>query len=211
VSVSWNELGWFALATLAMALTPGPNMLYCVSRTLSQGRAAGMVSLAGVQLGFVVHLVAAAFGLTALLMAVPFAFGAIKAVGAAYLLWLAWQAVKPGGSGPFQARALPAHSTATLLRMGFLTNALNPKVALFTLSFFPQFIHPERGSVLLQTLQLGAVQMAASFTVNALMILGAASITGLLSRSQAWMRAQRYVMGSVLAFLALRVALIERK
>ncbi len=173
--VPLNDLGWFALATLAMAL------------------------------------LAAAFGLTALLLAVPLAFGVIKAIGAAYLLWLAWQALKPGGSGPFQTRSLPAHSTGTLLRMGFLTNLLNPKVALFTLSFFPQFLHPENGSVLLQALQLGAVQITASAAVNTMMIFGAASITGLLSRSQAWMRAQRYVMGSVLAFLALRVALIERK
>src|SRR5688500_14067481 len=86
--VPLNDLGWFALATLAMALTPGPNMIYCVSRTLSQGRAAGMVSLAGVLLAFIVHLLAAAFGLTALLLAVPLAFGVIKAIGAAYLLWL---------------------------------------------------------------------------------------------------------------------------
>lgn len=209
--VPLHDLGWFALAALAMALTPGPNMIYCVSRTLSQGRAAGMVSLAGVLLAFIVHLLAAAFGLTALLMAVPFAFGAIKAVGAAYLLWLAWQTLKPGGSGPFQTRTLPQHSTGTLFRMGFVTNLLNPKVALFTLSFFPQFLHPENGSVLLQSLQLGAVQIAASASVNTLMIFGAASITGLLSRNAGWMRAQRYVMGSVLALLALRVALIERQ
>lgn len=209
--VPLHDLGWFALATLAMALTPGPNMLYCVSRTLSQGRRAGLVSLAGVLAAFVVHMLAAAFGLTALLLAVPFAFGAIKALGAAYLAWLAWQALKPGGSGPFQTRQLPVHSTATLLRMGFLTNLLNPKVALFTLSFFPQFLHPEHGSVLLQALQLGTVQIAASAAVNTLVIFGAAGITGLLSRSVGWMRAQRYVMGSVLAFLALRVALIERK
>lgn len=209
--VPLHDLAWFALATLAMALTPGPNMIYCVSRTLSQGRRAGLVSLAGVLAAFVVHIVAAAFGLTAVLLAVPFAFGAIKALGAAYLLWLAWQAVRPGGSGPFQPRALPAHSTATLLRMGFLTNLLNPKVALFTLSFFPQFLHPERGSVLLQSLQLGAVQIAASAAVNTLVIFGAAGITALLARSTAWMRAQRYLMGSVLAFLALRVALIERQ
>nr|WP_145551355.1 LysE family translocator [Variovorax boronicumulans] len=209
--VPLHDMGWFALATLAMALTPGPNMLYCVSRTLSQGRRAGLVSLAGVLAAFVVHILAAAFGLTAVLLAVPFAFGAIKALGAAYLAWLAWQALKPGGSGPFQTRQLPAHSTATLLRMGFLTNLLNPKVALFTLSFFPQFLHPEHGSVLLQALQLGTVQIAASAAVNTLVIFGAAGITGLLSRSAGWMRAQRYVMGSVLAFLALRVALIERK
>jgi threonine/homoserine/homoserine lactone efflux protein len=209
--VPLNELGWFTLATLAMALTPGPNMIYCVSRTLCQGRAAGMISLAGVQLGFVAHLLAAAFGLSALLMAVPFAFGAIKAAGAAYLLWLAWQSVRPGGGSPFQVRELPAHSPATLFRMGLLTNLLNPKVAMFTLSFFPQFIHPERGSVLLQALQLGAVQIAASAAVNTAVIFGAAAITAFLAKSRTWMNAQRYVMGTVLAALAVRIALLEKK
>ena len=88
--LSYAELAWFALAALVLVLTPGPNMIYCISRTLSQGRSAGLVSLAGVALGFVVHLLAASFGLTALLLAVPLAFDAIKVAGAAYLLWLAW-------------------------------------------------------------------------------------------------------------------------
>ena len=92
-----QELGWFALASLVLVLTPGPNMIYCISRTLCQGRMAGMTSLAGVLAGFLFHLFAAALGLTALLMAVPLAFDAIKLAGAAYLLWLAWQAVRPGG------------------------------------------------------------------------------------------------------------------
>jgi threonine/homoserine/homoserine lactone efflux protein len=206
-----NELGWFALAALALVLTPGPNMVYCVSRTLVQGRRAGMVSLAGVLLGFVVHLAAAALGLTALLMAVPLAFDAIKLAGAAYLLWLAWAAVRPGGAAPFEARALPVDGSGTLFRMGFLTNLLNPKVAMFYLSFFPQFLHPERGQVLVQSLQLGVLQIGISGGVNLLIILGAARITSFLSQSASWLRAQRYVMGSVLGLLALRIAMEERK
>jgi len=186
------EIAWFALASLLLALTPGPNMIYCVSRTLIQGRRAGLVSLGGVLMAFLVHLFAAALGLTALLLAVPIAFDAIRIAGAAYLLWLAWQPAK-------------------LFRMGFLTNLLNPKVAMFYLSFFPQFIHPERGSVLLQSMQLGAAQIATSAAVNTVMIVGAASITAVLSQSAGWLRAQRYVMGSVLAALAVRVALTERK
>jgi threonine/homoserine/homoserine lactone efflux protein len=205
------ELGWFALACLVLVLTPGPNMVYCISRTLVQGRLAGLLSLAGVLLGFLVHLLAAALGLTALLMAVPLAFDAIKLAGAAYLLWLAWQALKPGGSAPFQARALPPDPPATLLRMGFVTNLLNPKVAMFYLSFFPQFLDPERGSVLLQSLVLGAVQITISGSVNALLILGAAGITALLSRSRGWLLAQRYLMGAVLGGLAVRIALTEKQ
>jgi threonine/homoserine/homoserine lactone efflux protein len=205
-----SQTGWFALACLVLVLTPGPNMIYCISRTLCQGRAAGMLSLAGVLLGFLAHAVAAGLGLTALLMAVPFAFGAIKAAGAAYLLWLAWQAVKPGGAGPFQARELPPDPPAKLFRMGFLTNLLNPKVAVFYLSFLPQFLRPEQGSVLLQSVQLGAVQMAVSGIVNTLLIVGAAAITTFLARSGGWLAAQRYLMGTVLAALAARIALSDR-
>jgi len=206
-----HELLFFSLAALVLVLTPGPNMIYCVSRALCQGRAAGLLSLAGVLLGFVVHLMAASLGLTALLLAVPFAFDAIRLAGAAYLAWLAWQAVKPGGAAPFQPRALPTDPPRRLFAMGFLTNVLNPKVAMFYLSFFPQFLHPEQGSVLLQSLKLGAIQIGISGAVNCALVLGAAGITVFLSRSEGWLRAQRWVMGSVLAALAVRIALPERK
>jgi threonine/homoserine/homoserine lactone efflux protein len=206
-----GELLLFALATVVMVFTPGPNMIYCVSRTLCQGRTAGMVSLAGVQMGLVVHICAAGAGLTALLLAVPLAFDVIKLAGAAYLLWLAWQAVKPGGRSMFEARTLPNDPPATLFRMGLITNLLNPKVAMFYLSIFPQFIQPDRGSIWLQSLQLGVVQIFISASGNTLIIFGAARITQFLARSPGWVLAQRYVMGGVLAGLALRIALTERK
>ncbi|VFR26872.1 Putative threonine efflux protein [plant metagenome] len=206
-----TELAWFALAALVLVLTPGPNMIYCISRALCQGRQAGVISLAGVLLGFLVHLVAASVGLTALLAAVPYAFEAIRLLGAAYLLWLAWQSVKPGGQPLFAARALPLDPPAKLFRMGFLTNVLNPKVALFYLSFFPQFLHPERGSILWQSVSLGAVQITVSGVVNLLLVLGAARISQLLSRHEGWQRAQRYLMGGVLALLALRIATDDRQ
>jgi threonine/homoserine/homoserine lactone efflux protein len=205
------EVGLFALTTLVLVLTPGPNMIYCVSRSLSQGRGAGLLSLAGVLLGFVAHLVAATLGLTALLSAVPYAFDALRIAGALYLLWLAWDALRPGGSTPFVARQLPMDAPGRLFRMGLLTNLLNPKVAIFYLSFFPQFLHPERGSVLVQALQLGAVQLVVSGTINALLVLGAARISGFLVRSRGWLSAQRYLMGTVLGALAVRMALLEQK
>lgn len=200
-----QELAWFALVALALVLTPGPNMIYCISRTLCQGRAAGMVSLGGVALGFVVHLLGASFGLSALLLAAPVAFTAIKVAGALYLLWLAWQAVKPGGLSPFETRSLPPDPPRKLFLMGFMTNLLNPKVAMFYLSFFPQFLHPERGQVLLQSLSLGAVQIAVSLAINTVIIFFAAGLAVFLNRNIAWMRVQRYVMGSVLGLLALRL------
>ena len=131
-------------------------------------------------LGFVVHLMAAALGLTALLIAVPFAFDAIRLAGAAYLLWLAWQAVKPGRHRAFRGpRCCPTIRRPSSSAWAFVTNLLNPKVAMFYLSFFPQFLHPERGSVLLQSLQLGVVQIGVSGAVNALLVLGAARHHGL--------------------------------
>lgn len=207
---SLHELVVFTLAALVLVLTPGPNMVYCVSRTLCQGRRAGLISLAGVVAGFGVHLVMAAFGLTAVLMAVPFAFEFIKWCGAAYLLWMAWQAVRPGGQAPFEPRDLPHDRPAVLWRMGMVTNLLNPKVAVFYLSFFPQFLHPERGDVLLQSFTLGAMQIAVSATVNALLILGAARIARALARRPLWLRAQRWLMGTVLAGLAARLTLEPR-
>jgi threonine/homoserine/homoserine lactone efflux protein len=200
-----QELAWFALAALVLVLTPGPNMIYCISRTLCQGRSAGLISLGGVVLGFVVHLLAASFGLTALLLAVPLAFDTIKLAGAMYLLWLAWQAVKPGGLAPFETRELPHDPPRTLFLMGFMTNLLNPKVALFYLSFFPQFLHPERGELLLQSLSLGSVQIGISTGVNTVLVCFAAGMAGFLNRNRRWMRVQRYVMGSVLGLLALRL------
>lgn len=205
-----QELAWFALAALVLVLTPGPNMIYCISRALCQGRTAGLISLGGVALGFVVHLLAAAFGLTALLLAVPLAFEAIKWAGAIYLLWMAWQAVRPGGLAPFETRELPHDPPRTLFLMGFMTNLLNPKVAMFYLSFFPQFLHPDRGQVLMQSLSLGAVQISVSTLVNTLLICFAAAIAGFLNRNIRWMRAQRYVMGSVLGLLALRLMTEKR-
>ncbi|MES2283558.1 MAG: LysE family translocator [Pseudomonadota bacterium] len=205
-----QEIVLFTLVSLALVLTPGPNMIYCISRTLCQGKGAGLISLSGVGLGFLVHLLAAAFGLTAVLLAVPLAFTAIKLIGAAYMLWLAWQAVRPGGLSPFETHELPHDPPRTLFLMGMTTNLLNPKVAMFYLSFFPQFLHPERGQVLLQSLSLGAIQIAVSMAINALLIFSAAGLALFLNRNPGWLRVQRYVMGSVLALLAVRLLAEKR-
>ena len=125
----------FALLCLGLVLTPGPNMMYLVSRSISQGRRAGMVSLGGVGLGFLVYMFAAALGITALLFAVPLAYDGLRLAGAAYLLYLAWQALRPGGRSPFQVRDLPVDSDRRLFTMGFVTNLLNPKAAMLYLSF----------------------------------------------------------------------------
>ncbi|ATB67947.1 LysE family translocator [Pseudomonas mosselii] len=195
----------FALISLGMVLTPGPNMIYLISRSICQGRGAGLISLAGVALGFVFYMLCAALGITALVMAVPFAYDALRIGGALYLLYLAWQALRPGGRSPFQVRDLPADSPRRLFMMGFLTNLLNPKIAVMYLSLMPQFIEPGHGSVLAQSLVLGGTQIAISVTVNALIALMAGSIAVFLSGRPLWQQLQRWLMGTVLAALALRM------
>jgi threonine/homoserine/homoserine lactone efflux protein len=201
----------FGLVSLGMVLTPGPNMIYLISRSLCQGKRAGLVSLGGVALGFVFYMFCAAFGITALLLTVPFAYDALRFGGALYLLYLAWQAVKPGGRSPFQVRDLPHDSPRKLFTMGFVTNLANPKIAVMYLSLLPQFISPGHGSVLLQSLALGCVQIVVSVTVNAIIASMAGSIAGFLAGRPVWLRVQRWLMGTVLAGLAVRIALDSRR
>ena len=202
----------FGLICLGMVLTPGPNMIYLISRSICQGRIAGLISLGGVALGFVVYMLCAALGITALLMAVPFAYDALKLGGALYLLYLAWQAVKPGGRSAFQLRDLPQDGPRRLFMMGFVTNLLNPKVAVIYLSLLPQFIVPDgHGSVLAQSLVLGFTQIMISVSVNALIALSAGSIASFLAAKPLWQLVQRWLMGTVLAGLAVRMALEGRR
>ena len=204
---------WFAFAALCvgLVLTPGPNMVYLVSRSICQGRRAAVISLFGVIAGFLVHMFAAALGLTALFMTIPLAYEALKWIGAGYLLYLAWQAVKPGARSPFEARNLPIDPPRKLFVMGFLTNLLNPKIALFYLSIFPQFVSHEHGSVFTQSVQLGLTQILVSFTVNLCIALSAAKLAAWFAGSPRWLAAQRYFMGTVLAALAVRLALEPRR
>ena len=203
---SSSSLIAFSLIALGMVLTPGPNMLYLVSRSICQGPMAGLVSLGGVALGFVFYMLSAALGITVLVMAVPFAYDALKFAGAAYLLWLAWQAVRPGGRSPFQVRDLPKDSPRRLFMMGLVTSLLNPKVAVLYLSLLPQFVDPARGSVFPQSLLLGLTQIVISVSVNAMIAVMAGSIALFLAGRPVWMVAQRWLMGTVLAGLAVRMA-----
>lgn len=195
----------FAAVALGMVLTPGPNMVYLISRSICQGRVAGLISLGGVALGFVFYMICAALGITALVMAVPYAYDTLRLAGAAYLLYLAWQAVRPGGRSPFQVKDLPQDSPRKLFLMGFLTNLLNPKIAVMYLSLLPQFITPGHGSILMQSLVLGSVQIVISVTVNAMIALTAGSIAVFLMRRPKWVVMQRWLMGTVLAGLAIRM------
>ncbi|MEO3873218.1 LysE family translocator [Nonomuraea sp. B12E4] len=195
-----------ALVSLGMVLTPGPNMIYLISRSVTQGRRSGLISLTGVFLGFTTYLTATCLGLTAVFAYVPAAYTGLKLAGAAYLLWLAWNAVKPGGASAFQPRELPVEGPGKLFSMGLLTCLLNPKIAILYLSLLPQFIDPSMGHVLLQSLALGSVQIAVGTLVNALIVITAGSLAAFLARRPGWVRIQRYVTGTILGSFAVIMA-----
>ncbi|MDA0632049.1 LysE family translocator [Nonomuraea sp. MCN248] len=199
-------LGVVAIA-LGMVLSPGPNMMYLVSRSISQGRRAGIISLAGVAAGFLVYLVGANLGLAVLFAAVPELLTAIRIAGALYLLWLAWKTVKPGGASVFAVQDVPADSPRRLFAMGLMTNLLNPKIAILYVSVIPQFVDLGRGDVLLQGILLGGCQIAVAVSVNLAIVLAAGAVAGFLSRRPAWMRTQRITMGGLLGALAVMLAL----
>ena len=156
-------------------------------------------------------MLCAAFGITALLFAVPYAYDALRFAGAAYLLWLAWQALKPNGRSPFHVKKLKADGPRKLFAMGFVTNLLNPKIAMLYLALLPQFIDPASGSVLTQSLALGSIQIVISVGVNAMIALAAGSIALFLGTRPTWLLVQRWLMGTVLAGLAMKMAFEARR
>lgn len=195
------------VVALGMVLTPGPNMVYLVSRSITQGRRAGIISLGGVALGFIVYLLAANLGLSVVFIAVPELYFAVKLVSAAYLAYLAWNALKPGGVSVFTPQDIPHDSPRKLFMMGLMTNLLNPKIAVMYLSLIPQFIDLEKSHVLLQGIALGSIQIVVSVAVNLTIVLAAGTIAVFLSRRPSWLKAQRYAMGTALGALAISLAL----
>jgi threonine/homoserine/homoserine lactone efflux protein len=199
-------LALFAGAALALALTPGPDMLFCLSRSIGQGRQAGFASLLGILAGCYVWAVATALGLASLIALMPAAYHAIRLAGAAYLAWLAWQAFT-GPDGLVVAGAAGATPLPRLFGQGLVTNLLNPKVALFFLALFPQFVDPTRGSTFWQILILASVLNVIGFCVNGAVILAAGRFAEWLGRRPGVARFQRWFMGTVFGGLALRLAI----
>ncbi len=207
-----NELILFILAAFLLVISPGPNMIYLISRSITQGRKAGVISLAGIVFGFFFHIIMVSFGLTAVLFAVPFAYTLLKTLGVLYLLYLAYQAIKPNSTNVFENQnKLEIDKPSKLFSIGFLTSALNPKIAVFYLSFFPQFIKPEYGSILRQSLQLGFIQMTVSFSINLIIVLVASKISSFFSENPKWLKVQKWFMASVLTYMAIKMALTKAK
>ena len=204
--VSVAAVGAMTLTALWMVLTPGPNMIYLVSRSISQGRKAGLISLTGTGVGFVIYMAMANLGLSAVFVAVPWAYVGLKASGVVYLLWLAWNALRPNGVGVFEAHELRPDGPFTLFRMGLLTNLLNPKAAIMYLTLIPQFIDPASGHALSQGFTLGGIQIAVSMAINALIVITAGSIARVLATRPQWVRLQRRITGTMLGIVALFLA-----
>lgn len=194
------------MIALGLVITPGPNMIYLVSRSLGQGRRAGLISLVGVAAGFLIYLVATTAGLAALFVAVPAIFVVVKLLGAAYLLYLAWGILRPGGKGMFtDDPSVTAHSPRRPFSMGLLTCLLNPKIALMYAALLPQFVDPDLPAGP-QLLLLGLVQITVAVSVNAGWVLAAAWVATLFRARPSAQRLQRWITGSLLGGFAVHLA-----
>ena len=184
-----------------LSITPGPNMIYVISRSITQGRRAGLTSLGGVVVGYL-------FGITAFFKTQPHAAQILSACGAVYMGWLGWNAIRPGGRSPLEIREqLPREHAGKLFAMGATTSLLNPKLALIFLTLLPQFIDETQGRVLEQSLFYGGLLIAMFAGVNAGMAIFSGSMANFLARKPAWLLAQRLLMGITLLALSAEMAI----
>ena len=204
-------LALFAAAALALCATPGPDMLLIASRSVSQGKTSGFATLAGIQVGTYCHALAAALGLSQLFLVVPVAYDVVRYAGAAYLLYLAWQAFRSSGAILTPVAGGRRYPIGVVFRQGLLTNLLNPKMALFVLALFPQFVDPNAGSVAVQILLLATVLNLIGILVNGAVILTASGLGRAFSARTRWRRAPQILLGTVFAGLAVKLAFDDRR
>jgi threonine/homoserine/homoserine lactone efflux protein len=200
------SLGVFAVAAVALLLTPGPAVLYIVARSVEQGRVAGLVSVCGITTGTLVHVLAASLGLSALLASSALAFSVVKYAGAAYLITIGVRRILDRRAAPTAPTRLAPRSLWRLYRDGFVVNLLNPKTALFFLAFLPQFVDPSRGAAALQIAFLGLLFALMGLTSDALYALAAGSAGRWLRRNGGVLRWERYVTGGVFIGLGVTAA-----
>jgi len=200
-----SNLQLFVIAALVLAVTPGPAVLYIVTRSVTQGRTAGVVSCFGVTLGGLVHVLAAALGVSAALAASVVAFNVVKYAGAVYLVWLGIRTVIKRPEPAAMTRAEP-HSLLRIFQDGVVVNVLNPKTALFFLAFLPQFVDPSRGDVPLQCAFLGGLFVLIAFCTDVTWSLAASGAGAWLRGHPGFVRSERYVAGGVYVTLGLTAA-----
>ena len=196
----------FLLAALILLLTPGPAVLYIIARSMDQGRLAGFVSVLSIESGNSVHVLAATLGLSAILMSSALAFSIVKYLGAAYLIYLGIRRLMARDQSHEIAK-VQRQSLRRIYSQGVLVAALNPKTALFFLAFLPQFVDPSAGSVTLQLLMLGGTFVAMAIVTDSIYALLASTAGGWLKRKQPFLRADRYLVGSVYIGLGVTAAL----
>jgi threonine/homoserine/homoserine lactone efflux protein len=193
----------FLLAALVLLLIPGPAVIYIVTRSVSQGRKAGLASVLGIELATLCHSVAAAFGLSAILLASSLAFDVVKYVGAAYLVYLGLRTFFSKTGSP-EVDSSPPPSLSRMFRRGFLVNLLNPKTALFFYAFLPQFVDPARGSSILQILLLGLLFVTLATITDSSYALVSSGVGSFIMRRRGFQRVQKYVTGGI--YISLGVA-----
>ncbi len=197
----------FLIATVSLNLSPGPDMLYVISRSLGQGRKAGIVSALGIGAGTLVHTSIAAFGLAAILVSLPIAFQIIKFAGAAYLVFLGLRMLlsKSTNSGhPLVSKR--SADLWTIFRQGVATNVLNPKVALFFIAFLPQFVDPTKGTIVPQIVLLGLIFDSSGTAWNIVIASIAGQAGNMLSKRSWFSRLQKILPGAILIALGFLVA-----
>jgi threonine/homoserine/homoserine lactone efflux protein len=202
--------GLFVVASVVLLLTPGPAVLFIVARSVQQGRAAGLVSVLGIHLGTIVHIAAAAVGLSALVVQSALAFAIVKYLGAAYLIWIGIRTLMAKDPDP-AAPVMAAEPLRRVFRDGFVVNLFNPKTAIFFLSFLPQFVDPARGAVHWQILILGLTFMGLGMVSDAMFALAAGSAGDFLRSSRRFLRYQRWFAGTSFIGLGVTAALATRK
>jgi threonine/homoserine/homoserine lactone efflux protein len=195
----------FLFAALMLNIAPGPDMLYVIGRSVGQGRRAGTVSALGIFAGCWAHILAAAFGIAALLRSSPLAFNLVRYAGAGYLLYLGIKLIVQRQNDS-ALRDLPAEPLSSIFRQGVITNVLNPKVALFFLAFLPQFVDAHRGNVALQILLLGLIFNIGGTLVNLAVAYAGGSAGELLRRNRRFTQLQRWFTGLVFIGLGARLA-----
>jgi threonine/homoserine/homoserine lactone efflux protein len=201
-----TSIGVFSLAAILLLLTPGPAVLYIVARSVEQGRIAGLASVCGITTGTLVHVLAAALGLSALLATSALAFAVVKYAGAGYLIYIGARRILSRTNTPPAQIELPRRSLARLYRDGFVVNLLNPKTALFFLAFLPQFVDPSRGAVAFQITFLGLLFTLMGLTSDGLYALVAGTAGRWVKRNRPYLRWERYVTGSVFIGLGVTAA-----
>jgi threonine/homoserine/homoserine lactone efflux protein len=199
-------LGMFVVAAIVLLLTPGPAVLYIVTRSMEQGRLAGLVSALGVHVGTLVHVAAAALGVSALLVSSALAFDIVKYLGALYLIYLGVRKLA-GWEQPAGGQNITRRSLRRLFGQGVVVNVLNPKTALFFLAFLPQFVDVTRGAVGFQILVLGLIFVALGVISDGLYALAAGTAGAWLKRDGRLLRVERYVSGGVFVGLGVTAAL----